>query len=150
MTQSITIVSQKYLRNVMIITTAFFIIIALIISYIDAKKGLIPDKIILPAIAILIVLKYFDNVLSIYDFIAAGIVLVLFVIPIALNMAFGGGDLRFGVFCALYVGLNSVGYFILLAGVIHLLFLLLLKKRSFGFAPAMSIAALLSYSIGSL
>ena len=150
MIQSITKVSQIYLRNVMIITTLFFIIIAFLISYIDAKNGVIPDKIILPAIVALIVLKYFDNVLSTYDFIAAAIVFVLFIIPIALNMAFGGGDLRFGVFCALFVGLNSVGYFILFAGVIHLFLLFLVKKKSFGFAPAMSVAALLSHFIGSL
>jgi len=65
-------------------------------------------------------------------------------------MAFGGGDLRFGAFCALFLGLNAVGWFIMLAGVIHLLVLTLLKKKSFGFAPAMSIAALMSYFIGQM
>jgi len=81
---------------------------------------------------------------------AVALVLIIFLVPIVLNMAFGGGDLRFGAFCALFLGLNAVGYFIMFAGVIHLLILILLKRKSFGFAPAMSIAALLSYFIGQM
>ncbi len=65
-------------------------------------------------------------------------------------MAFGGGDLRFGAFCALFVGLEGVGYFIIFSGLIHLIILAAVKKKSYGFAPAMSIAAILSYTIGKL
>lgn len=126
----------------------FFIIISLIISYIDIKKTYIPDRIILPSIAILFFIKWYASTLLLSDLIAIIVVLVIFIIPIALNMAFGGGDLRFGAFCALFVGLNAIGYFVLFAGVIHLLVLAILKKKSFGFAPAMSISALLAYSIG--
>jgi prepilin signal peptidase PulO-like enzyme (type II secretory pathway) len=128
----------------------YFIIVAAVISYIDMKKSLIPDKIMLPAFLGLVVLKYFYADLSMNDAIAVVIVLVLFLIPLILNMAFGGGDLRFGAFCALFVGLEFIGYFILFAGVIHLLILGILKKKSYGFAPAMSIAAILSYSIGKI
>ena len=78
------------------------------------------------------------------------IVLIIFVIPIALDMAFGGGDLRFGAFCALFLGLALVGWFVLLSGVFHLLLLSLMKKKSFGFAPAMSVAALSAYLIGMI
>jgi prepilin signal peptidase PulO-like enzyme (type II secretory pathway) len=78
------------------------------------------------------------------------VVLFIFLIPIILNMAFGGGDLRFGAFCALFLGLNSIGWFVMLAGIIHLIILTALQKKSFGFAPAMSIASLLSYFIGQM
>jgi len=126
----------------------FFIFISFIISYIDVRDGLIVDKIILPSIVILIVLKYFNDILSIYDLVAVVIVLVIFLIPIVLNMAFGGGDLRFGAFCALFLGLELIGPFIMMAGLVHLTILTLLRKESFAFAPAMSIAALVSYFIG--
>jgi len=96
------------------------------------------------------VLKWLNLSLNIYDLVAICVVLFIFLIPIILNMAFGGGDLRFGAFCALFLGLNAVGWFIMLAGIIHLLVLALLKKKSFGFAPAMSIAALISYFIGQM
>jgi prepilin signal peptidase PulO-like enzyme (type II secretory pathway) len=136
-------------RNKLIILT-FFIIIAYYISYIDSKKGIIPDKVMFPAFALLLTLKWVEGSLGYNDLIAVTVVLFVFFIPIALNMAFGGGDLRFGAFCALFLGLKGIGWFIALAGIIHLIILSLLKKKSFGFAPAMSTAAILSYFIGKV
>jgi len=127
-----------------------FIGVAFVISYIDIKSSLIPDKIMFPAIAGMIVLKYLYNSLSINDLIAVSIIFIIFVIPIALNLAFGGGDIRFGVFCALFLGLAQIGYFVIFAGLLHLIILFILKRKSFGFAPAMSLATLLAYGIGSL
>ena len=128
----------------------FFIFVAFIISYIDVRDGLIVDKIILPATLVLLVLKYFDNSLTMYDFIAVVIVLCIFLVPIVLNMAFGGGDLRFGAFCALFLGLKLIGPFIMMAGLVHLLILSALRKKSFAFAPAMSISAVASYFVGTI
>lgn len=132
------------------IALAFFIIISIIISYIDVKKGLILDKIMFPSILLLILLKYVEGTLLSSDFIALGIILILFIVPIFFNMEFGGGDLRFGVFSALFLGLAPIGYFVMLSGIFHLILLGLLKKRSFPFAPAMSLGALGAYIIGSL
>ncbi len=120
------------------------------VSYIDSKKGIIPDKIMLPAFVGLLVLKQMEVGLNYFDLIAVALVLVIFLIPIVLNMAFGGGDLRFGAFCALFLGLGSIGYFIILSGMIHLLILSILKKNSYAFAPAMSVAAIISYVIGQV
>ena len=131
-------------------TLVLFIGVAFVISYIDIKSSLIPDKIMFPAIVGMIVLKYLDNSLSINDLIAVSIIFIIFVIPIALDLAFGGGDIRFGVFCALFLGLAQIGYFVIFAGLLHLIILFLLKRKSFGFAPAMSLATLLAYGIGSL
>lgn len=93
----------------------------------------------------MVILKYFFTNLSLFDLYAAVIVGVIFFVPILFNMAFGGGDIRFGIFSALLVGLEGVGYFIVLSALIHLLFLALLKKRALGFAPAMSLSAILVY-----
>ena len=112
---------------------------------IDIKKEIIPDKIVLPGIVFLSAAKYFEGTLHLSDFAAAGIVLLLFVIPIFFNMAFGGGDLRFGAFAALFVGLEGIGFFILYSGIIHLALLAVLKRKSFPFAPSMSLAAILAY-----
>jgi len=120
------------------------------VSYIDIKKSIIPDAIMFPAIMFLLLIKYFDTSLGLQDMIAVTIVLVIFIIPIVLNMAFGGGDLRFGAFCALFLGLELVGWFILLSGLIHILILAMLRKKSFGFAPAMSLASIFAYLIGKL
>lgn len=129
---------------------AFFIFVSIVISYIDIKKGLILDKIMFPSFLVLLLLKYLDNSLGIQELIAIAIVLVIFVIPIIFNMAFGGGDLRYGAFAALFVGLAPIGYFIMLSGLLHVILLTILKKKSFPFAPAMSLGALGAYIIGSL
>lgn len=127
-----------------------FLVISIIITYIDIKDNLIPDKIVLPAIVGLLILKFLDETLSVNDFIAAGIVFTIFVIPIVLDMMFGGGDIRFGIFCALFIGLGSIGWFIMLSGVIHLLILYIVKEKSFAFAPSMSLSALIVYAVGVL
>ena len=132
------------------LTLLFFITIAGIISYIDVKKGLILDKIMFPAFMVLLLIKYLDDSLSIQDLIAVVVVLVIFLIPIVLNMAFGGGDLRFGAFCALFLGLAPIGYFIMFAGIFHIALLTIIKKSSFPFAPAMSLAAIGAYMVGNL
>ena len=124
--------------------------ISTVVSYIDAKKSVIPDKIILPAIFVLGAIKALENSLSAYDMLAVLIVLVIFIVPVFLNMEFGGGDLRFGAFCALFLGLPLIGWFVLLSGLLQVALLVLLRKKSFGFAPAMSAAALASYLIGQL
>jgi prepilin signal peptidase PulO-like enzyme (type II secretory pathway) len=126
----------------------FFIIVSGVISYIDIKKGLILDTIMFPSFFILLALKYLENSLSTYDFIAVMIILVIFIIPIILNFSFGGGDLRFGAFCALFVGLAPLGYFVIFSGVTHLLILTVLRKKSFAFAPAMTVGAITAYLIG--
>ena len=123
-------------------TLLFFILVSGVISYIDIKKGLILDKIMFPSFLGLLVLKYLDGSLGTYDFIAVFSILVIFIIPIILNFSFGGGDLRFGAFCALFVGLSSLGYFVIVSGLIHLAILTVLQKKSFAFAPAMSVGAI--------
>jgi prepilin signal peptidase PulO-like enzyme (type II secretory pathway) len=133
-----------------LIALLFFIIISIVISYIDIKKGLILDTIILPSFAVLVLIKYLDSSLVMEDLLSVALLLFIFVVPIALKMAFGGGDLRFGAFCALFVGLESLGYFVLLSGLFHLILLILLKKESFPFAPAMSVGAFGAFILGNI
>lgn len=120
---------------------------ALLMSWIDWKWQMLPDKISLPYIFALVAVKYFSGTLSIQDSIAAILVVVIFVIFIVLNMELGGGDIRFGIFSALFVGLENIGYFLAIAGVSHILLLYGMKKYSFGFVPAMSLSALIAWSI---
>ena len=119
--------------------------VASIVSYIDYKTQIIPDKIMLPSIVLMLCVKYLYHLLSWGDAIAVVIVSLVFTVPILLNMAFGGGDIRFGVFAALFVSLEGVGYFILFSALCHIVLLVVLRKKDAGFAPAMSIGALLAY-----
>lgn len=132
------------------LSLVFFIAIAGVISYIDVKKGLILDKITFPSFLVLLLIKHLENSLGMQELIAIIIVLIIFIIPIILNLAFGGGDLRFGAFCALFLGLAPIGYFVMFSGLIHVTLLTIMKKRSFPFAPAMSLGALGAYIVGNL
>lgn len=80
---------------------------------------------------------------------AAAVVMVvgIFVIPIVMGLAFGGGDLRFGAFSAMLVGLEGAGYFVTCAGLVHLALSVAAGQKVFPFAPAMSVGALLSYGV---
>ena len=115
------------------------------ISKIDFKTQIIPDKIIIPSIVVMVIIKFALGTLSFFDLYAVITISVVFLIPILFNMAFGGGDIRFGIFSALLVGLEGVGYFIVVAALMHLLLLLMLKKTELGFAPAMSLGATVVY-----
>jgi prepilin signal peptidase PulO-like enzyme (type II secretory pathway) len=117
----------------------------------DIKNGIIPDVIILPAIALIAGVKYMYNDLHVYDLYAVMMVVFLFVVPIALNMAFGGGDIRYGIFAALFVGLQGVGWFVMLSGLFHFILLsVFLKKSTYPFAPAMFAGALCAYAINGV
>ena len=115
------------------------------ISKIDFEKQIIPDKIIIPSIVVMVIIKFSLGTLSLFDLYAVITISVVFLIPILFNMAFGGGDIRFGIFSALLVGLEGIGYFIVVSALIHLVLLLMLKKTELGFAPAMSISAIVVY-----
>jgi len=92
-------------------------------------------------------LKLLFYKLQLGDIYAVLLVFFLFTMFIALNLKFGGGDIRFGVFCALFLGLHPIGWFILLSGILQIIFLYLTKKETFAFAPAMSLATVVSYFI---
>lgn len=76
--------------------------------------------------------------------------MVIFTLPVMLNMAFGGGDIRFGVFATLLVGFEGLGYFLIASALIHILLLQLLQQKKAGFAPAMSVGAVISYIMTNL
>ncbi len=95
----------------------------------------------------MLLLKLFFYKLQLDDIYAVLLVFFLFTIFIVLNLKFGGGDIRFGVFCALFLGLHPLGWFILLSGILQIIFLYLTKKETFAFAPAMSLATVVSYFI---
>lgn len=93
----------------------------------------------------MLLFKLFIHRLQVDDLYAVLLVFVLFTVFILLDLKFGGGDIRFGVFCALFLGLHPIGWFVLLSGIFQIIFLYLTKKETFAFAPAMSLATVASY-----
>jgi leader peptidase (prepilin peptidase) / N-methyltransferase len=127
------------------VSLLFFLAVAAVVSVIDWRSQLIPDNIILPSILLLMVIKYMESALRIYDIAAMGVTALLFALFIFFHMRLGGGDIRYGVFCTLFVGWEQLGWFIMAAGLFHLLLMAVTHRREGAFAPAMSLGALLAY-----
>lgn len=128
-------------------TVILFFLGALLLTCIDWRHQIIPDLIVIPLIIVLILSKYVDQTLLISDGIALLIIVTIFVIPIAFNLEFGGGDVRFGAYCALFLGIGKIGYFVICAGLLHLLLLWIIRKKQFGFAPAMTLATFVCWIV---
>lgn len=122
----------------------FFITVSLVFIYYDIRYREVPDKIILPAIVVGILIIWNIGSYSMKDlFFTASIVFLVFIILLATPFPFGGGDLRYAVFCVPLIGMDGLGWFIFLSGLFHLVFLLGVKRSTYAFVPAMFISALL-------
>jgi len=128
----------------------FFIAVGLYLSVYDYKHRIIPDIVVLPSILFLLLLRYINDTLSIEYFYATLFIVSVFILPIIFNMRFGGGDIRFGIFAAILLGFPNIALFLLFSAILHLLLLLILKKKEYPFAPSMYIAAILVYMMSEL
>ncbi len=120
-----------------------YILFSLPILYEDIKYQNIPDRYSLSAILILLFLIWYLEYPLKPALIAAAFILAVFLIPLFLGMNFGGGDLRYGVMSALVVGFPDIAYWLIVSSLLHLIILAFMKKRVFGFAPAMFLATIL-------
>ena len=122
-----------------------FIIVGFYVSVYDIKYKIIPDYIILPSIAILLIFKFLNSSLAITHLYSILFIITIFVLPIVLGFRFGGGDIRFGIFSSILLGFPNIAWFILLSASLHLLILLILKKKEYPFAPSMFLATIVVY-----
>lgn len=120
-----------------------YLLFSLPILYHDIRYQDIPDRYSLPAIVVIVLLRWYLGVPLVPALIAAAFILFVFLIPLLFGMDFGGGDLRYGVMSAMVVGFPDIAYWLILAAVLHLLILLIVRRQIFGFAPAMFLATVL-------
>jgi|SaaInl8_150m_RNA_FD_contig_61_1263853_length_553_multi_6_in_0_out_0_2 leader peptidase (prepilin peptidase) / N-methyltransferase len=123
----------------------FFSIIAITVSICDFKKHIIPDAIMLPAIIGLFGIAWIEGAEVTEILIKIVMISILFALPVLLNMAFGGGDIRFAIFVAILLSTQELMIFLILSGVLQTVFVTISKRKVVGFAPAMSMASLLAY-----
>lgn len=123
---------------------AFFAIVGGALALIDAKREVIPDKIILPSILLLATIMYFEKRLHTSNVLTLVGVAIFFVIVIYFFDDFGGGDIRFGAFCGLFLGFPNIFIFFVIGGILQIAALLLLSKKTVGFAPAMYASAIIT------
>ena len=122
-----------------------YIIVGFYIMIYDIKHRVILDIVILPSIIFLIFLRFLDETINLEYLYAIIFIITVFVFPILLNLTFGGGDIRFGVFSAILLGFPDIVWFIVISSLLHLLILLILKKKEYPFAPSMFMASIVVY-----
>jgi len=132
-------------NNKLNIEFLMYIIIGFYITIHDIKHKIIPDVVILPSIIFLIFLRFLDGSINLEYLYAIMFIVTVFVFPILLNLRFGGGDIRFGIFSAILLSFPNIVWFIIISSLFHLLVLLILKKKEYPFAPSMFMASIVVY-----
>lgn len=125
----------------MALSFLFFLICGAIIAFIDYKKHIIPDILSIPSVIILLCIKFYEQGGIGSELAAVLAVVIIFLILLYFFADFGGGDLRYGALCAVFLGFNDIFIFFIIVGILHALLLLLLRAKIMGFAPSMFIAA---------
>jgi Flp pilus assembly protein protease CpaA len=127
-----------------------FYIFSFLLSYTDCTKYKIPNITLTALLIFLIIFGYLENQLNLYSFIISTAILIFFVI-ILLSIPksiLGGGDIKYMMVIAIYIEPLLFPLFLLLTGLIQMLFLMFFqkfkKRRVAPMAPAMFISVILT------
>lgn len=123
------------------------IIMLLIISFIDIKKMIIPDCILLVGFIVSLIYLVLSKNINIGNIIGSFIGFIIFLVLALITSAMGGGDIKLISLLGFIFGVNGVLFIIFYSfvlGAIISLFLLCLKIKeksdSIAFAPFISLA----------
>jgi prepilin signal peptidase PulO-like enzyme (type II secretory pathway) len=156
------------INHLSLITMFYYLFIMssfIVIFFTDLKYGIIPDKILLPAVVVaLLYLIFISPQLIVVNFLS-GIGAFLFFMTIYLVFSFlvkktamGGGDIKLAFLLGLFLGFpNTVVslYLAFLTGAILGIILILWRKKSFQnatlpFGPFLVLGAVISFFFGNL
>lgn len=111
-----------------------FYIFSIFLSFTDFKKFLVPNDIIITMLIMLLVFGLFESKLYISSIILGLGVLLFFIALMLLNrqMILGGGDIKYMIVVALYLGVQPFALFLVITGIFQtfaLLYMQKIKKR---------------------
>jgi len=131
----------------MIFSISFYIF-SLLLSYTDCTRYKIPNITIITLFIFLLIFGFLENKLNLYSFVILFVILLFFVTILIImpKIILGGGDIKYMMVIAIFLEPLLFPLFLLLTGVIQLLFLLyyqkLKKRRVAPMAPAMFLAVI--------
>ncbi|WP_164968648.1 prepilin peptidase [Arcobacter sp. F155] len=126
--------------------TIVFYIFSSFLAFLDYKKFLIPNNILLAMSVMLITFGLLESKIYISSIILSLLVLLFFVVILLLNRTqiLGGGDIKYMMVIALYLGVKPFAVFLVVTGLVQTFALLykqmLMKRRVAPMAPAMFIS----------
>lgn len=107
-----------------------FYIFSLFLSYTDFKKFLVPNDIIITMSIMLLVFGLMESKLYISSIILSLVVLFFFIAVMLINrqMILGGGDIKYVMIVALYLGIKPFALFLVITGILQTFALLYVQK----------------------
>lgn len=126
-----------------------FFIFSLFLSYIDCTKLRIPNITLGTLFIFLLLFGYMEEQLNLYSFAVLLIILIFFVIILLAmpKMILGGGDIKYILVIAVYLEPLSFPIFLLVTGIVQMLFLIYfqkIKKRKVApMAPAIMLSVII-------
>jgi len=138
-----------------LIPATFFGTILILISFIDIKHQIIPNKIIIPSIIIGLIIQnfLFPNNWKEWIIFSGGVGLLFLLVSLVYPKGMGMGDVKLATFLGILLGKKvvvaiAIGFII---GGLFSIFLLIFKikkiKDEIPFAPFLAIGAILAYFI---
>lgn len=107
-----------------------FYIFSIFLSYTDYKKFLVPNNLILSMATMLLLFGLIESKIYISSIILSIIVLFFFIAIMLINrqIILGGGDIKYMMIVALYLGLQSFALFLVITGLLQTFTLVYVQK----------------------
>ena len=127
-----------------------FYVFSFLLAYLDFKKYIVPNSILLTLLIMLIIFGLLESRLNINSFFIAFALLSFFSALILINkkMILGGGDIKYIMLVSIFLEPILFPFFLIITGVVQSLFLiftqLICKKEKTAMVPAMLVSVLMS------
>jgi len=107
-----------------------FYIFSIFLSFTDFKKFLVPNDLIITMSIMLFVFGFFESKLYISSIILSLAVLFFFISIMLINrqIILGGGDIKYMMIVALYLGLQHFALFLVITGLLQTFSLIYMQK----------------------
>lgn len=107
-----------------------FYIFSLFLSYTDFKKFLVPNDLIITMSIMLLVFGLMESKIYISSIVLSLIVLLFFIAIMLINrqIILGGGDIKYIMIVAIYLGLQPFALFLIVTGVLQTFALIYMQK----------------------
>ncbi len=129
--------------------TIIFYIFSTVLSYTDFKKYLVPNNILLTMAIMLLIFGFFESKIYISSIVLSLGVLLFFIILMLINrqMILGGGDIKYMMLVALFLGLKPFAIFLIVTGLLQSIVLLFMqkirKRRVAAMVPVMFVSVII-------
>lgn len=130
-----------------------FYVFSALLSYLDYRRYIVPNVILLTLLLMLVVFGFIENRLNIYS-IAISLSILLFfsgIILINRKMVLGGGDIKYMMIIAIFLDPMLFPFFLVITGILQSAFLVFAqvvqKKQKSAMVPAMFIAVIISIQL---